>query len=87
MKPNSNEMLGAQRGKKFQGQGPNWILIAGGALLSTISVRLGYRLKQVLDSRQTQNTSNGLKGIVCCEAVSLMVFSKGDSGRFGCVNG
>ncbi|CAH1448631.1 unnamed protein product [Lactuca virosa] len=61
MKPNANDMLGAQRERKFQGQGPNWILIAGGALLSTISVRLGYRLKQALDSKQPQNTRNGLK--------------------------
>ncbi|KAL8248267.1 hypothetical protein R6Q59_005135 [Mikania micrantha] len=28
-------MLGAQNGKRFQGQGPNWILIACGALFST----------------------------------------------------
>ncbi|KAL4563446.1 hypothetical protein LXL04_027488 [Taraxacum kok-saghyz] len=63
MKPNTNEMLGANRERKFQGQGqgPNWILIAGGALLSTLSIRLGYRLKQVLDSKHPQNTRNGLK--------------------------
>ncbi|KAM0054729.1 hypothetical protein Hdeb2414_s0006g00198121 [Helianthus debilis subsp. tardiflorus] len=61
MKPNINEMLGAQKGQKIQGQGPNWILIAGGALISTLSVRLGYRLKQAFDSTQPKNCSSGLK--------------------------
>nr|XP_043620491.1 uncharacterized protein LOC122592353 [Erigeron canadensis]XP_043620492.1 uncharacterized protein LOC122592353 [Erigeron canadensis]XP_043620493.1 uncharacterized protein LOC122592353 [Erigeron canadensis]XP_043620494.1 uncharacterized protein LOC122592353 [Erigeron canadensis] len=96
MKPNSNEMLGAQRGKKLQGQGPNWILIAGGALLSTLSVRLGYRLKQVLDSRQPQKMNNGLKengkhagrkrAGKCCSHSNLYCFEQ-DDGCFNCVSG
>lgn len=96
MKPNSNEMLGGQRGKQFQGQGPNWILIAGGALLSTLSVRLGYRLKQVLDSKQPQNATNGLKengkhvarkrtGNCRSHSSNLYCFEQ-DDGCFNCIS-
>ncbi|KAJ4848676.1 hypothetical protein Tsubulata_041444 [Turnera subulata] len=51
-----------QKEKGIQGGGPNWILIAGGALLSTLSIRLGFKLKQALDSKQQANASNGPKG-------------------------
>ncbi|KAL0873153.1 hypothetical protein Bca101_022858 [Brassica carinata] len=52
-----------QRAEKVCGQGgPNWILIAGGALLSTLSIRFGYKLKQSLDFKPHQsNGSAGLK--------------------------
>ncbi|KAF8049956.1 hypothetical protein N665_2084s0011 [Sinapis alba] len=53
--------------------GPNWILIAGGALLSTLSIRFGWRLRH----SQSQSTSGSLglkangiserqKSIGCC---------------------
>lgn len=61
MKPRNNGVPRAQGSKSFQGEGPNWILIAGGALLSMLSIRLGYRLKQVLDAKLPDNTCNGLK--------------------------
>ncbi|KAL1203086.1 hypothetical protein V5N11_015330 [Cardamine amara subsp. amara] len=50
-----------QRAEKFCGEGPNWILIAGGALLSTLSIRFGYKLKQSLDLKPRSNGSAGLK--------------------------
>ncbi|XWS58003.1 hypothetical protein CRYUN_Cryun09bG0221700 [Craigia yunnanensis] len=50
-----------QKSKKFQGEGPNWILIAGGALLSTLSIRLGYKLKQALDTKQQDNGTTSVK--------------------------
>ncbi|KAK9055966.1 hypothetical protein SSX86_027053 [Deinandra increscens subsp. villosa] len=96
MKPNTNEMLGAQRGNKFQGQGPNWILIAGGALLSTLSVRLGFRLKQVLDSKQPRNNGSGLKEngkhtarkrTGNCRSHSNLYCFEQDDGCFNCVSG
>uniref|UniRef100_A0A5B6Z8Z1 Uncharacterized protein n=1 Tax=Davidia involucrata TaxID=16924 RepID=A0A5B6Z8Z1_DAVIN len=62
MKPRTNVVPRAQGSKSFQGEGPNWVLITGGALLSTLSIRLGYKLKQALDTKQADNTSNGLKG-------------------------
>lgn len=66
MKPRTNGVPRAQKSKNFQGEGPNWILIAGGALLSTLSIRLGYKLKQALDSKQQENANNSLKGLVMC---------------------
>ncbi|KAB1205286.1 hypothetical protein CJ030_MR7G012078 [Morella rubra] len=62
MKPRTNGVPRAQKSKNFQGEGPNWILIAGGVLLSTLSIRLGYKLKQVLDTKQQENASSSLKG-------------------------
>ncbi|KAL2243040.1 UNVERIFIED_CONTAM: hypothetical protein Sindi_0422000 [Sesamum indicum] len=50
-----------RRSRNFQEGGLNWILIAGGALLSTLSIRLGYKLKQVLDTKQLNNSSQSLK--------------------------
>lgn len=61
MKPRTNEISRTQKAYHFQGEGGHWILIAGGALISTLSIRLGYKLKQVLDAKQ-QEPSNGLKG-------------------------
>ncbi|KAL2498607.1 hypothetical protein Adt_24157 [Abeliophyllum distichum] len=60
MKRRTNEVPRSSRG--LQGEGPNWVLIAGGALLSTLSIRLGYKLKQVLDTKRPENSSNLLRG-------------------------
>lgn len=54
-----------QRAEKVCGQGgPNWILIAGGALLSTLSIRFGYKLKQspLFKPPHHSNASPGFKG-------------------------
>ena len=48
--------------RSFQGEGPNWVLIAGGALLSTLSIRLGYKLKQAIDTNH-KNPNNTFKGL------------------------
>ncbi|CAK9139194.1 unnamed protein product [Ilex paraguariensis] len=62
-KRRSNVVPRTQGNKSFQGDSPNWVLIAGGALLSTFSVSLGYKLKQLLDTKQPDHTSNDLKGL------------------------
>lgn len=62
MKPRTNEVSQRSRGLQGQGQGPNWVLIAGSALLSTLSIHLGYKLKQVLDTKKPENSNNSLKG-------------------------
>ncbi|GMH09135.1 hypothetical protein Nepgr_010975 [Nepenthes gracilis] len=60
MKPRNNVGARGQKSKNFKGEGPNWMLIAGGALLSTLSIRLGYKLKQALEAKQPENsTLNG----------------------------
>lgn len=63
MKPRTTEA--PRRSRNVQGEGPNWILIAGSALLSTLSIRLGYKLKQVFDAKQLDNSSRNLKGVQC----------------------
>jgi len=63
MKPHAN---GVSRGHKANGttqvEGPNWLIFAAGALLSTLSIRLGYKLKQALDSKPKQNATSIQKG-------------------------
>ncbi|CAM8968454.1 unnamed protein product [Rhodiola kirilowii] len=53
-----NGMSKAQGSRSFQGQRPHWAIIAGGALLSSLSIRLGYMLKQALDGKQQTHGSN-----------------------------
>ncbi|KQK04619.1 uncharacterized protein LOC100845287 [Brachypodium distachyon] len=43
-----------------RGEGASWVLVAGGVLLSTLSVRLGCKLKQMLDVKK-QNSSASTK--------------------------
>ncbi|KAL3645939.1 hypothetical protein CASFOL_011119 [Castilleja foliolosa] len=59
MNPRTSEA--SRRSKNIQGEGPNWILIAGSALLSTFTIRLGCKLKQVFDDKQQDNSSRSLK--------------------------
>ncbi|KAF7835277.1 uncharacterized protein G2W53_010136 [Senna tora] len=59
MRPLTNGVPKVQKENKFQGEGPNWLLIAAGALLSTLSVRIGYKMKQALDSKKQENARNG----------------------------
>ncbi|XP_010276969.1 PREDICTED: uncharacterized protein LOC104611562 isoform X2 [Nelumbo nucifera] len=54
MKPKANGISRAEKSKKIQ-EGPNWILIIGGALLSTLSIRVGYKLKQALYTKRPDN--------------------------------
>lgn len=61
-----------------QGGGPSWILIAGGALLSTLSIRFGYKLKQSLHFKPPPHQSNasvGLKGYLLALYHSLFATS------------
>ncbi|KAK1304661.1 hypothetical protein QJS10_CPB11g00043 [Acorus calamus] len=51
----------SQNLRHIQGEGPYWILIAGGALLSTLSVRLYCKLKQTFQAKELHKASNSLK--------------------------
>lgn len=62
MKPQTNGMSRAHKANNTQIEGPNWLIFAAGALLSTLSIRLGYKLKQALDSKPKQNATTGQKG-------------------------
>lgn len=70
MKPKTTGVSRAQKSKSFQGEGLNWVLIAGGALLSTLSIRLGYKLKQALDTKQ-ENANDGST----CTCICIMITS------------
>ncbi|KAM7274161.1 hypothetical protein ACFE04_028825 [Oxalis oulophora] len=92
MNPRRNEASSSHKYRNVHGEGPNWILIAGGALLSTISIRLGYKLKQALETRKQPNSSNTLKENVASERrksagcrVHLNMYSFDDDGNEGAV--
>ncbi|GAV80179.1 hypothetical protein CFOL_v3_34536 [Cephalotus follicularis] len=96
MNPRRNELSRGQRSRNYQGEGPNWMLIAGGALLSTLSIRLGYKLKQALDTRQQTNASNDYKvnGLPDRRRSpgsrlhsNMYSFPHDDDGRFNCISG
>ncbi|KAK9120381.1 hypothetical protein Syun_017998 [Stephania yunnanensis] len=70
MKPRANQTARAPKSNSYQGQGPNWILIAGGALLSTLSIRLGYKIKQALDMKRTDSASSSPTGGVISDGKS-----------------
>lgn len=55
----NGSMKKAGRGDQLHG-GPNWVLVAGGILLSTLSVRLGCRLKQLFETKHQNPSTNGL---------------------------
>lgn len=70
MKPKTNGSYRTQGSNNFQqeGHGPTWVLIAGGALLSTLSAHLGFKLKQLIDSKKQDDaqssSSKGLAALV-----------------------
>ena len=68
MKPKTTGVPRAHKSRSFETERPNWILIAGGSLLSTLSIRLGLKLKQAIDAKQQENASNSSKGIAICTA-------------------
>ncbi|XP_057998458.1 uncharacterized protein LOC131177471 isoform X1 [Hevea brasiliensis] len=96
MRSRNNGVPRGQTAKNFQVEGPNWILIAGGALLSTLSIRLGFKLKQTLDSKQQANASNSLKENGnssdrrrtggCHLHSNVYSFTQDDDGCFNCMS-
>ncbi|XP_078148129.1 uncharacterized protein LOC144543663 isoform X2 [Carex rostrata] len=54
-----------KRGQKLSiqvhGEGPNWILIAGGALISTLVVRLGFRLNNFFQNKNLNDDTSSTK--------------------------
>ncbi|KAK7263968.1 hypothetical protein RJT34_31568 [Clitoria ternatea] len=97
MKPQTNGVSRDHKANNIQVEGPNWLLIAAGALLSTLSVRLGYKLKQALDSKPklkepTIQKGNG-KSSSARNAADCFIQSNGYSktqdnhGCFSCISG
>ncbi|KAJ8762714.1 hypothetical protein K2173_012206 [Erythroxylum novogranatense] len=96
MKRRTNGAPRGQLAKGFQSEGPNWILIAGGALLSTLSIRFGYKLKQTLDSKHQPNSRNTIKGNGLSSDIrspgchihsNMHSFTQDDNACFNCILG
>jgi hypothetical protein len=68
----------SQRGR------PNWVLVAGGVLLSTLSVRLGCKLKQMFDAKKQNSMPKGLMcpfTAVTLTALSIFFMCAADSAK------
>lgn len=95
MKSQSNSEGRVQRVKSNQGDRPNWVLIVGGALLSTLSIRIGCKLKQAIDWKQRDNAVlKGSEGSVdrknlrnCRSQSSLNSFGLDENSCFNCASG
>lgn len=70
-----------KRGQKLSiqvhGEGPNWILIAGGALISTLVARLGFRLNHFIQNKNSNDDTSSTKGecqlfLYCLDSITLM---------------
>lgn len=95
-KTNGN-MQRAQKLKHVQGEGPNWILIAGGALLSTLSIRIGCKLKEAFEARRSSNNNNATRENgksatkrklgACKLHSSLYCFPQDEDGCYRCSSG
>lgn len=44
---------------------PNWILIAWGSVLSMLSVRLGYKLKEANGAKEVDKSTQSSTGVYC----------------------
>lgn len=81
----------AQQPKHIQGDGLNWVFIAGGALLSTLSIRLGYKLKQALERKQPDdgNVKSSVKRRTraCPLHSNAYSFTQDDDGCYNCISG
>ncbi|TVT97204.1 hypothetical protein EJB05_57576, partial [Eragrostis curvula] len=73
---NSGSIQKAQKANHVQAGGPNWILVASGVLLSTLSVRLGCKLKQLFVTKQKNSASKGLSYHLQCNLHPIFIFSK-----------
>lgn len=78
---------------RVKGDGPNWILIAGGALLSTLSIRIGCKLKQALETKGlnkdinkgNKNTAKPRLGV--CQLHSNLYQFTPDKDRYHLISG
>uniref|UniRef100_A0ACD5TD47 Uncharacterized protein n=1 Tax=Avena sativa TaxID=4498 RepID=A0ACD5TD47_AVESA len=78
----------AGRVNHVQGEGANWVLVAGGVLLSTLSVRLGCKLKQMFDmKKQNSSTSKAKRRSGACELHSNLYRFNDQTNCYCCVSG
>ncbi|OQU85219.1 hypothetical protein SORBI_3004G194100 [Sorghum bicolor] len=83
----SRSLQKSGRGNQVQGEGPNWVLVAGGVLLSTLSVKIGCKLKQLFDGKQQNNTSKAKRRSEACELHSDLYRFGDQTGCYYCMSG
>lgn len=78
----------AGRANHGQGEGASWVLVAGGVLLSTLSVRLGCKLKQMFDmKKQNSSTSKAKRRSGACGLHSNLYRFNDQTNCHCCVSG
>uniref|UniRef100_A0ACD5ZH44 Uncharacterized protein n=1 Tax=Avena sativa TaxID=4498 RepID=A0ACD5ZH44_AVESA len=77
----------AGRVDHLQGGGPNWVLVAGGVLLSTLSVKLGCKLRQMFDMKQQNSSSKAERRSGGCESHSNLCRFRGQTSCYYCISG
>lgn len=83
----SRSLQKSGRGNHVQGEGPNWVLVAGGVLLSTLSVKVVCKLKQLLDGKQQNNTSEAKGRPEACKLHSDLYRFSDQTGCYYCMSG
>lgn len=83
----SRSLQKSGRGNQVRGEGPNWVLVAGGVLLSTLSVRIGCKLKQLFDGKQQNSTSKVKRRPEACELHSDPYRFGDQTGCYYCISG
>ncbi|XP_048550773.1 uncharacterized protein LOC125530416 [Triticum urartu] len=76
----------AGRVSHAQGEGPSWVLVAGGVLVSTLSVRLGCKLKQMFDTKKQNSTSRAKRRPGACELHSNLYRFDDETNCYCCVS-
>ncbi|XXG78761.1 hypothetical protein AAC387_Pa08g2634 [Persea americana] len=98
MKPKSDRAISrTQKTKCVEGEGLNWVIIAGGALLSTLSFRLVCKLKQAVKTKLPDSENSVLKGNrkcttsrrsgACLLHSNVYCFTQDEDSSYHCLSG
>ncbi|KAJ0970921.1 hypothetical protein J5N97_018880 [Dioscorea zingiberensis] len=92
MKPGTGRTIRrAQKLEHVQRDGPNWVLIAGSAVLSALSIRIGCKLKQAFETKRANTPDFAMKAkrrpAACRLHSNLYCFTQVDDGCCYCLAG
>lgn len=92
MNPGTNRTIRrSQKLNHVQRDGPNWVLIAGSAVLSALSIRIGCKLKQAFETKRANTpdfTTKAKRRPATCRLHSnLYCFTQVDDGCCHCLAG
>ncbi|KAF0926714.1 hypothetical protein E2562_027149 [Oryza meyeriana var. granulata] len=69
-----------------QGGGPNWVLVAGGILVSTLSLKLGCKLKQMFDVKKQNSTPKVKRRPGACDLHSNLYWFNDQTRCYCCMS-